>query len=493
MPSQESMSGCAEEPVPWREPRGGWWRVGVGVVAAGCVGVVLCGFVGLVFVGSAFGAGSGAGWWVDSQAAPTNFTVAGGGAFEVEVTNAGGEASWEVEPGTSNFTPVVIRDEVPVGLVVGAVTGPNCTVTGQLVECVYGGAVAPDESLHVSVPVSVEAGVSGAVTNRVVVSGGGARSVVVSRTNEVSSLLPAFGPSLFSFRIDGADGLPDTRAGDHPYELTTTIDLDSVVSTNVKELGSVITGVQDLKDVVVDLPLGFAGSALAAPDCTLAELGSAKVEESGEPKAGTGCPPDTVVGHIRTEPFGTESANSPIWNITPEQGEPAEFGFIDRHENTHVFYTHVAPSPDGYRLEVTSRELSQVILSHIVVSFYGDPALRDGTGGAQVPFFTNPTACDGEPLTATVYMDSWQNPGSFTADGGPDLAGPGWVTASSSSPAVTGCDELQFGASLFAQPTTSEADSPSGLEFALKVPQPEVIGVPATPRCVPRRSHCPKA
>ena len=51
----------------------------------------------------------------------------------------------------------------------------------------------------------------------------------------------------------------------------------------------------------------------------------------------------------------------------------------------------------------------------------------------------------------------------------------------SESPAVTGCDELQFTPELFAQPTTTQADSPSGLEFELKIPQSEEPQTHATP------------
>jgi len=75
----------------------------------------------------------------------------------------------------------------------------------------------------------------------------------------------------FEFFIDGLDGARDSEAGGHPYQLTTTIDLDSVIS-KTKQAEPVDTSVQDIKDVVVDLPLGFVGSTLAAPQCTLAEL-----------------------------------------------------------------------------------------------------------------------------------------------------------------------------------------------------------------------------
>ena len=49
------------------------------------------------------------------------------------------------------------------------------------------------------------------------------------------------------------------------------------------------------------------------------------------------------------------------------------------------------------------------------------------------------------------------------------------------SPPPTGCDVLAFNPVLRAQPTTSQADAPSGLDFELKVPQSEAAGLPATP------------
>jgi hypothetical protein len=285
-----------------------------------------------------------------------------------------------------------------------------------------------------------------------------------------------FGPSHFGFFIDGVNGAVDREAGGHPYELTTTIDLNSIISATRESTSSKVTSVQDVRDVVVDLPLGFVGSTLAAPRCTLAQMASIDL------KLGTGgCPRDTVVGHIVTEPSSSESANSPIWNITPERGVPAEFGFVDEHENTHVFYAHVVPTAQGYVLQVRNTEIPQVILNHLVVTFYGDPAARSGLGNAQIPFFTNPTACEGGALRATVWMDSWQNPGRFNADGTPDVGSPGWVEAVSESPPVTGCDELSFTPELAGQPTTFQADTPSGLEFELRLPQTEEAGVHATP------------
>jgi uncharacterized repeat protein (TIGR01451 family) len=430
------------------------------------------------------------GWAIDSQAAPTNFSVdpgPRGDVYEVEVRNAGGVAS--------NGEPVVVEDKVPAGLTVTGAPG-SCTVTGQLVRCEYVQSVQPEtcteadttcgESSRLEVPISVmvdEPAVSGPLTNTVTVSGGGAHTVTATSTNPISSGSPSFGPSNFNFFIDGVDGTDDSEAGGHPYQLTTTIDLNSVRVESASSGGPFPSSVQDLKDVVVDLPLGFVGSTLAAPQCTLTELSSL-----------AHCPRETQIGYIKTEPSIETSAESPIWNLTPDHGAPAEFGYIDTTKNAHEFYAHVVPTPWGYVLRVTASEIPQIILSHILVTFYGNPAVRDENEHAQVPFFTNPSDCapnpvtgNPEPLTATVWVDSWQNPAKLNANGTPvnlneEVNGKKvWVEKTSESPPVTGCDALSFTPGIGSQPTTHAADTPSGLEFEQRLPQTEVANVPATP------------
>ena len=57
---------------------------------------------------------------------------------------------------------------------------------------------------------------------------------------------------------------------------------------------------------------------------------------------------------------------------------------------------------------------------------------------------------------------------------------------------MTGCDALRFTPELLAQPTTHEADKPSGMEFEMKVPQTENVGAPATPTLRNRRDVLPE-
>ena len=436
--------------------------------------------------GPASGAAPAAGLTVDSLALPTNFSVGHNGEYQVTVTNAGSVPT--------DGSEITLTDILPKGLAVqgvswgvqgwgvqgkGSLEGlPSslCQAKTGSVVCHFQAALGPDEKLRMTISVMVEAGAPETLVNRVAVAGGGAAEGSVEKTNATSAAAAPFGASTFAFSLTGLDGRPDTQAGDHPYEVTTTIDLNN--ANRVEEGG--ITSVQDAKDIVVDLPLGFVGSTLAAPECTLAQLSTQN-----------SCPADTIIGHITTEPVSTTAIDSPIYNMVPERGFPAEFGYDDRINGSHMFYAQVVPTPAGYMLQTTNPDIPQVPLDHIEVTFYGDPAAKQeelarlegktASALAPVPFFTNPTNCSGDPLLATMYMDSWQNPGSYNADGTPDFADGKWVSATSQSPPVSGCDALQFAPELGAQPTTHESDKPSGLEFELKVPQSESVGIPATP------------
>src|SRR4029077_4830736 len=88
-------------------------------------------------------------------------------------------------------------------------------------------------------------------------------------------------------------------------------------------------------------------------------------------------------------------------------------------------------------------------------TLHGGPA-----GVPPTPFLTMPTECTGESLVVGAGSNTWEQVG-----GGEE----GHATAS--DPAVEGCDQVSFTPSIVAHPTTDLADSPSGLEFDLHVPQ----------------------
>ncbi len=352
------------------------------------------------------------GWTISSAAMPTGFSAAanatclsGGAAvpseerpcdsYRVYATNAGSEPT--------NGSPVTITDTLPKGVTLvaaqvlssayfngeGPISSYSCSGT-SVVRCEVPGeysTIAPDRALQLIVYVTVEEGVSGALPDVATVSGGGAPEASTSGEAQVSSAPASFGPASFDLYIGGVDGTPDTQAGGHPFELTTTVAMNSKLAQDPS--GSLRpAGASDVKDVILDLPLGVVGSTLSAPQCTIAQLAA----EPRPPAVGPGgCPPDTQIGYIRTEPVETTAINSPLYNMVPDHGAPAEFGYVDKHDGTHALYAHVVPTPAGYVLQTTSTEVPQFQLNRFVVTIYGNPAARDNSGQASIPLLTNPT------------------------------------------------------------------------------------------------------
>jgi uncharacterized repeat protein (TIGR01451 family) len=441
-----------------------------------------------VFAGAAGAVAPGAGWSLDSVAVPSSFSESQNAhcntsaepapcdSYRVTVANVGQEAT--------DGSTIYVSDVLPAGVTVQRISlhwaGVDfgsffCHVVSGRALCEWPAALAPGETLFMTVYVTVDPGAPGSLVSTVSVSGGGAAGVLRNLQNTNSLAEPPFGVSTFEQLIAGVDGAPDTQAGAHPYQLTANIALNSAFRNEPREdpegnSGHGYTSVQDPRDVVVDLPVGFVGSALAAPTCTLAQLTS-----------GEHCPQATTVGSIVSEPGGIASVGSPLYNIVPEHGVAAELGYYDKLKATHVLYASVAPTQTGYVLRVTSHEIPQVSLAGVVLTVYGNPAARDGSGNTPVAFFTNPSDCSGEPLTTALHVDSWQNPGSYNPDGSPNLSDPAWAAGSTQTPPVTGCDLLHFEGSIGAQPETAQADTPSGLNVELKIPQNENPSALATP------------
>jgi hypothetical protein len=411
--------------------------------------------------------------------------------YQVTVTNLG-----SLKTDGTTFT---IKDLLPVGVEAKAITFQRIPPAGQTevrgssacslvtVTCKFKsetvegtqrtGSLKPDETVEMEIDVTIKAGASGPLTNSVTVTGGGSVETSASSTNQLSAEETSPFATTLGAEITGLDGASETQAGGHPYEFNTRLDLNSEIHPS-PESQLIANSSEDLKDAIIDLPLGFIGSATAAPTCTFTQLVSL-----------AGCPAGSVVGHLYTEPESSASANSLIYNMLPEHGVAAEFGFVDVLNNTHAIYANVVPTPAGYILRASTREIPQIALTDIFASFFGDPAAKDGIAGPQSAFFTNPSDCSGQPLTTTLYSDSWQKPANFDAEGNPDLSNPNWKTSTSQAPAVTNCEALNelFKPAITATPSSAQSDSPTGLDVNIKVPQdqnPETLGVPPLEKAV---------
>jgi len=235
-----------------------------------------------------------------------------------------------------------------------------------------------------------------------------------------------------------------------------------------------------IKSTFVDSPAGFTGNVAVTGRCEVGELATGTSEGA--------CPDGSAVGEIDFKSF-TTSKLLPLYNMVPERGYPAQFGF--RVENSIVLmYPRLRPRTGDYGITVASPGIGELGLREIKVVLYGVPSQRVNplggppVGGPPLPFLANPVDClVSEPVT-NMFADAWAYPGqtlpSGAADFGfPDLSDPTWKTASMVAPAGTDCDAAglvaQFDPSFDMRPTTgtgtSQADAPSGYTVDLKFPQ----------------------
>jgi hypothetical protein len=428
---------------------------------------------------SSAAAGAGPGWAIKSVALPTNFSMDDNGACETE-SNCDGYLVTATNVGTTPSTgTIMVKDTLPEGIAFRNIEfegelEPNESSGGSLncvelpprqVQCEYAEPVPPGGMLAVQVNVLVEPGAPPTVENKATVEGGEAAPAATSQPSSVANTVngeaPSFGLQDFSIGVYAANGASDTQAGDHPGALTTTIDFTSdffpVSSFHYRP-------VQDPKNTIVDLPLGFAGDPLAAGQCPESALYRKH------------CPTDSRVGVVTIIRSG-QPTREPVYNMIPEAGYPALFGFV--FDGAAVFMrARVLPSSSGYVLSISVPNIARSVnfrVTGLSLTFFGDPNEQNGGLSSSAAFFTNPADCATGPLKARLEMDSWVNPEQ-------------WVTRETTvyeanpSQAVSGCNMLQFNPTIGVAPETTQADTPSGYEVDLKVPQaPNVWPDLATP------------
>jgi hypothetical protein len=292
-----------------------------------------------------------------------------------------------------------------------------------------------------------------------------------------------------------------TQAGGHPWAMTTT----GVVTSEALG-GNLFVPTRDPKDIVASLPAGLLGNPTALPRCPLAQV------------TGTGfpCPTDTQLGVYSLVWVGGHEVFGPIANVTPEAGQSAEFALESGTHQQFLLTAHLvrtAQCVSGcttaggcYGFTVLSNEIPLVGLIAFKLTFWGVPAdsshdpMRgrfcitlsvggvyqcegggkegggEPAGVSPVPFLSLPTDCSGGPESATLRVDSWQEPGSVR-----EGKYSGYTEKATTLPAVTGCDLLSFDPSIGVEPDTLLADAPVGLGVTVGVPQNEAPGSSATP------------
>jgi hypothetical protein len=293
-------------------------------------------------------------------------------------------------------------------------------------------------------------------------------SVVAGSTASVAAAAP-FDITDFSARALDDVGDDYTVAGGHPHdaEVAFGIPVDSVTGLSYF-----------VKSTFVDAPAGFVGNPAVAARCTAEQI---ETDQS--------CPAASLVGTIELL-LGGAPRLMPLFNMVPERGYPAQFGFRFLSTATVLLYPRLRPRTGQYGITVASPGITSIGFNHAKVVLFGVPSQREApgsgapVGGPPLPFLSNPGDCLVAAPQTTIFGDAWSQPGRLLANGSadfgfPDLSDPTWKSASAVAPAVTGCDApglaAQFTPSFDMRPTPStgslQADAPSGYTVDLKFPQ----------------------
>ncbi len=435
------------------------------------------------------------GWSVHSVANPTNFAPNGAtecaglgkcDRYQLVILNTGDTLSSDPVTVTDTLTGDTEAGTVESGRGPGgeewrcSLGGPRPvrTVTCTLSEAVAAGAYAP----VIGIPVSAPTASSGVVSNQVTVTGGGAIvPATANETTQISAVAPSFGVSGFDFQTLNPDASASDAAAGHPATVAADIDFPDIFTPpSTGGRTAPVAPVEQVKNLVVELPVGMVGDPLATPRCPQYDEGIEVVEDgSGEGICSTNKSTVGVVAFGGNSSFRLtgEFQTSPIYNVVPEAGFPAEFSFSYSGNGVNM-YASVVHSGSGYRLRITAPGIPTVVdLTSVYVGFFGEPAAHNGGGGPHTSFLTNPADCSEGPLEAKVEADSWEHPET-------------WVSKMAVTyPQIEDCDLLQFEPRLQMAPApssaegegSSQADEPSAYDVNLEVPQKSLFEETATP------------
>ncbi len=472
-----------------RRPRRSAGRRARGLLAACALMAVAAG------ASPAFAQGETSPWWhLSTTTNPGYLPPSGeGGHIFANVTNLGD--AWVQ---ASKEHPVTLTDVLPSGFKItglgstkwpkfGTVAPAKCHYTSSEYSCSFAEPLAPYEQweLYIEVAASVPPGSEHSEVNEVKVEGGGLPPRTLRRTLTVSGEQTPFGVENYEFTPENGNGEPESQAGSHPFQLTTTLDFNRIYYEFPRGTFESVPGL--VKDLHVNLPPGLVGNTLALPQCT--ELQFTTITTS---RLANQCPADSAVGAavvLLTEPnlLGEAAIVVPVFNLVPSAGEPARFGFVA--VTVPVTFDPVDRGGDYHVVVNVKNASSAVAILSSEVTIWGvpgDPRHDQSRGFACIvrgtdaegqgetcealnqshpaPFLTLPTSCE-EPLQTTVEAESWLPGASFLAP-----------VAPLSTETLTGCAKLPFNPKISLQPRQQETNTPTGLTVKLTVPQEEEEG-----------------
>jgi hypothetical protein len=411
------------------------------------------------------------GWRVVSRAqGPSNIPPGGDSFIDIRIYNDGAAPS----NGTITVTDVLPRGLTytgtqPVYPDREALEPWTCSGTGVVV-CRSGTAIAGSQPVELDIKVHAEPGISGALSNHVTISGGGAAEVAAAADPlAVSNATPQFGVQNFEVWASNANGTTDTQAGSHPYELTTAFDLNTLAESETGDEGFTPAG--EIQNLVVDLPTGIVGDPNAVAECPRSIFD----EES--------CPASTQVGVDTADIGGLGDVRFSVFNMVPPPGVPAQLGF--ELSGLRTYLDTAVRSGGDFGINVSSDHIVQKEITFSAVTIWGvpsDPSHNAERCAPTVPhgsivcgqasddqiantaYLTMPNSC-GLPVKSSITANSWEEAATFSTVAA-EFEDNGGVPVG-----FEGCEHLSISPTMTVAPDTKDADTPAGLTVDLEVPQ----------------------
>jgi hypothetical protein len=262
-----------------------------------------------------------------------------------------------------------------------------------------------------------------------------------------------------------------TQAGGHP-DLTTAIELANPGNPEAAQ------------NLIVNLPQGVFGNPQAITTCRAVDF------------ARSACPVASQAGLVSLRANYSGNPNyvlgtAPVFDMEAgSDGETARFAFIVPGLNIPISIPVAVRTAGDYGLRMTVAGITQQIpLAYASLTLWGFPAAEEhdperfglgapgepagcvGIGNASCnvttphsagipvhPLTDNPTVCTGQPLTVSLDVQTYQDPGNRSH-------------ADASYPKTEGCEQEVFNPVLNMDLTSDETDAPSGLDIQLNAPQ----------------------
>jgi hypothetical protein len=323
----------------------------------------------------------------------------------------------------------------------------------------------------------------------------------------------------FDNRSLEANGDPATQAGSHPFRQATEFFVSNVERPVYPFifLGNASVPTESFKDLSVELPPGLVGNPQGIPRCTQTQFTTNASEQIYD-----SCPIDSQVGYARlwwggfpVAFYGTRGLPiySPIYNMEVPPGTPALLGFSV--VGTPGYIAFETRTGDDYGLTALSSNIPATLqLLGIEVHLWGVPAdpvhdrergYDDVTGiscpnpeeateagcithsspAPLRPFISLPTSCTG-PVESTLSADGWESAGEFTTV---SVFSHDNTEPTPNPIGLDGCNAVDFSPSIETRPTTNVADSASGLDVDLRVPQHETCDPGPPVSCENAEAH----